>query len=88
MSTLKDVWDQLKVDKVDREGLKKFLQLLSITLNDNEINEVFTMLDIDKTGKITYEDIRMFLKMTKVYDKSKYPKPKVQRRKSYKIHPE
>lgn len=88
MSTLKDVWDQLKVDKVDREGLKTFLQLLSILLDDNEINEIFTMLDIEKTGQITYNDIRMFLKMTKVYDKSKYPKLAVQRRSSYKIHPE
>ena len=88
MSTLKDVWDKLKVDKVDRNGFKNFLQLLSITLNDDEINEVFTMLDIEKTGQLTYEDIRIFLKMTKVYDKTKYPKPKVQRRSSYKIHPE
>ena len=88
MTTLQEVWLQLGVDTVDREGLKNFLAKLSITLDDNEINEVFTMLDIDKTGKITYEDIRMFLKMTKVYDKSKYPKPKVQRRRSYKIHPE
>jgi Ca2+-binding EF-hand superfamily protein len=88
MSTLKNVWDQLKVENVDRGGLKVFLQLLSITLNDNEINEIFTMLDIEKTGQITYNDIRIFLKMTKVYDKSKYPKLAVPRRSSYKIHPE
>ena len=88
MSTLKDVWVKLKVDKVDRNGFTNFLQLLSITLNDDEINEVFTMLDIEKTGQLTYEDIRIFLKMTKVYDKTKYPKATVQRRGSYKIHPE
>lgn len=47
------------------------------------------MLDIEKTGTLTYDDIRIFFNMTKVYDKTKYPKPqKVKRRSSYKIHPE
>ena len=88
MSTLKDVWNQLKVENVDRETFKKFLHLLSINLSDNEMNEIFTMIDIEKTGKLSYDDIRMFFTMTKVYDKSKYPKPNVKHRSSYKIHPE
>lgn len=86
MATLQEVWLQLGVDKVDREGLKNFLAKLSITLNDDEIDKLFTILDVEKSGEVSYEDIRIFFKMTKVYDKSKYPKPKV--RCSYKIHPE
>jgi len=86
MTTLQEVWLQLGVNKVDREGLKNFLAKLSITLDDNEINKLFTILDVEKSGELSYDDIRIFFKMTKVYDKSKYPKPTVRR--SYKIHPE
>ena len=86
MATLREVWLQLGVDKIDREGLKNFLQKLSISLEDNEVNKIFTILDIEKSGYLSYDDIRIFFTMTKVYDKSKYPKPKVRR--SYKIHPE
>ncbi len=88
MSTLKEVWDTLNVESVDREGFNNFLQLLSIDLSTVEVNEIFTMLDIEKSGVVTYNDIRLFFTMTKVYDKTKYPKPKVKRRSSYKIHPE
>ena len=88
MSTLKEVWDTLNVEGVDIEGFNNFLQLLSIDLSTVEVNEIFTMLDIEKSGVVTYNDIRLFFTMTKVYDKTKYPKPKGKRRSSYKIHPE
>ena len=88
MSTLKEVWDTLNVESVDIEGFNNFLQLLSIDLSTVEVNEIFTMLDIEKSGVVTYNDIRLFFTMTKVYYKTKYPKPKGKRRSSYKIHPE
>ena len=88
MSTLPEVWKKMGVEKVNREGLKNFLQLLSIEVTDEEVCQIFTMLDIENSGKISYDDIRIFLKMTKVYDKAKYPKMKIKRRSSYKIHPE
>lgn len=88
MSTLHEVWLQLGVDTADREHFFKFLDMLSIKLDDNEKENVFTILDIDGKGKLSYDDIRIFLKMTSVYDKTKYPKTNAQRRKSYKIYPE
>ena len=50
--------------------------------------KIFTILDIEHHGYLSYDDIRVFFTMTKVYDKSKYPKKMVKRRSSYKIHPE
>lgn len=89
MSTLKDVWASINKNEINRDGFASFLQLLSIELSEIEITQIFTMLDIEKTGTLTYDDIRIFFNMTKVYDKTKYPKPqKVKRRSSYKIHPE
>lgn len=88
MSTLKEVWQQLNVETVDKEKFSKFLNMLSIQLNDDEITKIFTMLDTENRDYLSYEDIRVFFTMTKVYDKSKYPKQKVKRRSSYKIHPE
>jgi Ca2+-binding EF-hand superfamily protein len=87
MSTLKEVWQQLNTETVDRENFSKFLGMLSIKLKDEEITKIFTMLDVEKRGCLFYDDIRMFFNMTKVYDKSKYPKA-VKRKSSYKIHPE
>lgn len=92
MATLKEVWCSMGVTSVDRDGFKDFLTKLSIQINDEESNDIFTMLDINKTGTLTYEDIRVFVNLTKVYDQTKYPKkdkkPLVKRRGSYKIHPE
>ncbi len=92
MATLKEVWHSLGVKSVDRAGFKGFLTKLSIQIEDEESNDIFTMLDINKTDTLTYEDIRVFLNLTKVYDQTKYPKnekkPPVKRRGSYKIHPE
>jgi hypothetical protein len=92
MATLKDVWCSMGVTSVDRDGFKDFLTKLSIQINDEESNDIFTMLDINKTGTLAYEDIRVFVNLTKVYDQTKYPKkdkkPLVKRRGSYKIHPE
>jgi len=88
MSTLKEVWNQMETQTVDKTIFSIFLQLLSIHLKDEEITEIFTMLDIEKRGYLSYEDVRIFFNMTKVYDQSKYPKNKVKRRSSYKIHPE
>jgi len=92
MATLKEVWNSMGVTSVDRDGFKGFLTKLSIQLNDEERNDIFTMLDINKTDTLTYEDIRIFVNLTKVYDQTKYPKqekkPLVKRRGSYKIHPE
>ena len=88
MSTLKEVWQQLNMETVDKENFSKFLNMLSIQLNNDEVTKIFTMLDINNRGYLSYDDIRVFFTMTKVYDKSKYPKKKVKRRSSYKIHPE
>ncbi len=87
MSTLKEVWQQLNVETVDEAKFSKFLNLLSIQLNNDEVTKIFTMLDTEHHGYLHYDDIRVFFTMTKVYDKSKYPKKKVKRRSSYKIHP-
>tara|TARA_B100000700_G_C14399982_1_gene558755 strand:+ start:200 stop:469 length:270 start_codon:yes stop_codon:yes gene_type:complete len=88
MTTVKEVWQKLGVDKVDREKFAEFFKLLSININESEINEIFTMLDIEDNNFITYEVIRIFFNMTKVYDRTKYPSPKIKSHGSYKIHPE
>ena len=87
MTTLKDVWKQLGVDSVNENNFKILLQKLSIKLDDTESHEVFTMIDFEKNGKLTYDEVRTFLKMTQVYDRCKYPKPVIKRRSSYKIYP-
>ena len=88
MSTLKEVWHQLNMETVDEANFSKFLNMLSIQLNNEEIRKIFTILDIEHHGYLSYDDTRVFFTMTKVYDKSKYPKKMVKRRSSYKIHPE
>ena len=88
MTTVKEIWKKLGVEKVDREKFAYFLKLLSINLNDNEVDEIFTMLDIGNENFLTYEVIRIFLNMTKVYDRSKYPSFTSKKSSSYKIYPE
>ena len=88
MTTVKEVWQTLGVEKVDRKQFAEFFKLLSINITDNEINEIFTMLDIEHKNLITYEVICIFFNMTKVYDKTKYPSFKKKTHGSYKIYPE
>lgn len=89
MATLKELWDQSNGTSANKNEFELFLKSLNITLKQDEVDKVFTILDIRNTGKVTFEDTKVFLNMTKVYDVENYPKIKIKKRKSsYKIVPE
>ena len=89
MATLKELWDQSNGTSANKSEFELFLKSLNITLKQDEVDKVFTILDIRNTGKVTFEDTKVFLNMTKVYDVENYPKIKIKKRKSsYKIVPE
>lgn len=89
MTTLRACWDKQYGDSIGKDDFMDFFTALGIELSPNEANSVFHIIDTEGIGKVTFNTIKVFLNMTKVYDVQKYPKKLMKRRKSsYKIVPE
>lgn len=70
---LRKIWNENGEDALNKSQFKIFFIKLGINITDDEIGMVFDIIDLEKRGHVTFNDVKIFLTMTKVYDRDKYP---------------
>tara|TARA_B100000676_G_C17291533_1_gene442658 strand:- start:267 stop:524 length:258 start_codon:yes stop_codon:yes gene_type:complete len=82
---LRKIWNENGEDALNKSQFKIFFIKLGINITDDEIGMVFDIIDLEKRGHVTFNDVKIFLTMTKVYDRDKYPpKRTIYTQKNYK----
>lgn len=71
---LRKIWNENGKNALNKTQFKIFFVKLGINITDDEIGMVFDIIDIEKRGHVTFDDVKIFLTMTKVYDRDKYPR--------------
>ena len=68
---LRKIWNENGKDTLNKLQFKIFFVKLGINITDDEIGIVFDIIDLEKRGEVTFNDVKIFLTMTKVYDRTK-----------------
>lgn len=72
MACVQDIWAKHAETTAGKDQFFDFLNDLGIALERHESDDVF---DIVTDGMLTFDQVKVWFALTKVYDPSKYPKP-------------